>query len=311
MCAGARVRGVLSPAARGCGQALDGAAAARPSFCRFWRPSWRRRCRPRTPTRTPSSGATVSGDTWPRSIGNRRAAPCRRRTRCCWPRSCSHRCATRWIPIRSGWATSDRSWRRPLRPMAERLKASRRDTELARQMLLAMRYVLPSQRPNRRRPRLARRDFLDDALRLAELVSDAETTDATLAGQPDHPPGAAPDALADAQIGEDELPPELESTLEGGRRGRGRERRGRGDRQDSGSGAHGAQRGRRPGRRRTRHRPRVARGAARGIARVAGAAPTGVPGCRDLRRPLGRHRRLNRGPARSAAYRVGSATPAA
>ena len=69
-------------------------------------------------------------------------------------------------------------------PLVERLKASRRDAELARQMLLALRYVLPSQRPNRRRPRLAGRDFLDDALRLAELVSDAEGADATVAGRP-------------------------------------------------------------------------------------------------------------------------------
>src|SRR3569623_1612737 len=69
-------------------------------------------------------------------------------------------------------------------PLVARLRASRRDAELTRQMLLALRYVRPSQRPNRRRPRLAGRDFLDDALRLAELVSDAEAQDAALAGRP-------------------------------------------------------------------------------------------------------------------------------
>ena len=72
----------------------------------------------------------------------------------------------------------------PIAPLIERLRASRRDAELTRQILLAMRYVLPSKRPRRPRPRLAGRDFLDDALRLAELVSDAEALDATLAGQP-------------------------------------------------------------------------------------------------------------------------------
>ncbi|MBC8133770.1 MAG: hypothetical protein H7X95_12370, partial [Deltaproteobacteria bacterium] len=124
------------------------------------------------------------------------------------------------------------------------LKASRRDAELTRQMLLALRYVLPSKRPNRRRPRLAGRDFLDDALRLAELVSDAEATDATVIGRPildvagpnvrdgdaletsvDALAGDVP-AAADGQS-DDDLPPELESTLDRDRDRR--RRRGRGD----------------------------------------------------------------------------------
>ena len=135
----------------------------------------------------------------------------------------------------------------------ERLKASRRDAELTRQMLLALRYVLPSKRPNRRRPRLAGRDFLDDALRLAELVSDAEAVDAALVGRPiievNSAATGAPsgdgagdsDAIAAAQLAggvgvdglpgeefsEDELPPELESTLD--RDCDRRRRRGRGD----------------------------------------------------------------------------------
>ena len=126
-----------------------------------------------------------------------------------------------------------------IQPIMERLKASRRDAELARQMLLALRYVLPSQRPNRRRPRLAGRDFLDDALRLAELVSDAESIDAAVVGRPivdTNPSNALQDAelTADAAEGsetsvppsEDDLPPELESTLDRDRR---RRNRGRGD----------------------------------------------------------------------------------
>jgi poly(A) polymerase len=120
-------------------------------------------------------------------------------------------------------------------PLVERLKASRRDAELARQMLLALRYVLPSQRPNRRRPRLAGRDFLDDALRLAELVSDAEAANAAIAGRPivdanasaEEPQGSVTEGgAADGaeQLLDDELPPELESTLDRDRRDR---RRGR------------------------------------------------------------------------------------
>ncbi|MES1165746.1 MAG: polynucleotide adenylyltransferase PcnB [Verrucomicrobiota bacterium] len=125
-------------------------------------------------------------------------------------------------------------------PLMERLKASRRDAELTRQMLLALRYVLPSQRPNRRRPRLAGRDFLDDALRLAELVSDAEAAEPTLAGRPIVDVGADSlrDAVSDATTAtaadggaeDDALPPELESTLD---RDRDRRRRGRGGRSEA------------------------------------------------------------------------------
>src|SRR5450432_344500 len=135
-----------------------------------------------------------------------------------------------------------------IQPIMERLKASRRDAELTRQILLALRYVLPSQRPNRRRPRLAGREFLDDALRLSELVSDAESLDAAVSGRPivatsgaETGAETAPETLGetggtlDAATGndsgldalsEDALPPELESTLDRDRR---RRNRGRGD----------------------------------------------------------------------------------
>ena len=119
-------------------------------------------------------------------------------------------------------------------PLLDRLKASRRDAELTRQMLLALRYVLPSQRPNRRRPRLADRDFLDDALRLAELVSDAEAAEPAIAGKPFV--GTGPVALSEgsegegdnAQLSDEELAPELApiDTRPGRHRGRrDRERR--------------------------------------------------------------------------------------
>jgi poly(A) polymerase len=68
--------------------------------------------------------------------------------------------------------------------MLEQTKASRREGELARQVLLAMRYIFPSSNPSRRRPRLAGREFLDDALRLHEIVSDAEAMEPEIAGRP-------------------------------------------------------------------------------------------------------------------------------
>jgi hypothetical protein len=84
-------------------------------------------------------------------------------------------------------------------PALDRLRPSRRDSELARQILLALRYILPSKRP-RRRPRLSHRDFFDDALRLAEIVSDAEGVDTTLVGRPIIAEGTTADAIAVPRI---------------------------------------------------------------------------------------------------------------
>lgn len=103
-------------------------------------------------------------------------------------------------------------------PIFERLKASRRDAELARQILLAMRYLFPSSQPNRRRPRLAGREFLDDALRLHELVSEAETMEPEIAAHPEVLEGQPPGPPADEEIPAELLGP---SPSERGR-GRGR-----------------------------------------------------------------------------------------
>jgi poly(A) polymerase len=100
-------------------------------------------------------------------------------------------------------------------PIVERLKSSRRDAELARQILLAMRYLFPSSQPNRRRPRLAGREFLDDALRLQEVVTDAETVEVELVGRPVISEGAPAGQPAD-----EELPPELLAPDPGERHGR-------------------------------------------------------------------------------------------
>ena len=88
-------------------------------------------------------------------------------------------------------------------PALERLRPSRRDAELARQILLALRYVLPSKNPTRRRYRLDGREFADDARQLAEIVADAESVDVTLVGQPIVDEGAP--ATAAAPSGDEEL----------------------------------------------------------------------------------------------------------
>lgn len=128
-------------------------------------------------------------------------------------------------------------------PLIERLRASRRDAELTRQMLLALRYVLPSQRPNRRRPRLAGRDFLDDALRLAELVSDAEAQDAQIAGRPivGSGPPAPSEGGDEILLSDEELAPELAPVDSRGGRWRGRRDRER-ERRSGGGDAHPAPR---------------------------------------------------------------------
>ncbi|HEY6477550.1 MAG TPA: polynucleotide adenylyltransferase PcnB [Polyangia bacterium] len=68
-------------------------------------------------------------------------------------------------------------------PALERLRPSRRDSELARQILLALRHLLPSKNPGRRKTRV-NGEFAGEARRLAEIVVDAESAEATVAGRP-------------------------------------------------------------------------------------------------------------------------------
>ena len=111
-------------------------------------------------------------------------------------------------------------------PALERLKASRRDAELARQVLLAIRYILPSKQPRRKRPHLAGREFFDEALRLCEIISDAEALAPELGGRPIIAEGADAGAAGPAEDADsDDFAPELEPL--DGDRGR-RRRRGRG-----------------------------------------------------------------------------------
>ena len=109
----------------------------------------------------------------------------------------------------------------------DRLRPSRRDSEFARQILLAIRSILPSRNPRRKRPRTMAREYLDEALRLAEVVSDAEAADPTLAGRPIIAEGTPPvseselEAEVDAAIeAADVAPPESFRHRGGGERGR-------------------------------------------------------------------------------------------
>jgi poly(A) polymerase len=109
-------------------------------------------------------------------------------------------------------------------PIVEQVKASRREAELALQILLAMRFVMPSSNPGRRRPRLAGREFMDDALRLQELVADAEALAPELVASPLVSDGEATTISAEA---EERLARELETPGEFERRRGGRGRGGR------------------------------------------------------------------------------------
>jgi poly(A) polymerase len=110
----------------------------------------------------------------------------------------------------------------------ERLRPSRRDSEIARQILIALRNILPS--PTRQRRRV-RPEFVDEALRLAEIVSDAENADPALVGRPiigDGPVVAEPEP-------EEDLPPLETDGYDPGRGRYGRRgREGRGDRDRGG-----------------------------------------------------------------------------
>ena len=174
-------------------------------------------------------------------------------------------------PDSTGIGDVGRTVAQAIAPLIERLKASRRDAELTRQMLLALRYVLPSQRPNRRRPRLAGRDFLDDALRLAELVSDAESQEPAIAGRPiaGSGPPAPSEGGDETPLSDEELAPELAPIDTRGGRWRGRRERERERRAGLGGGGREPQAG-------------GAVPATPAPARVIGPAPMGAPTSQPL-----------------------------
>jgi len=118
--------------------------------------------------------------------------------------------------------------------IVEQLKATRRDAELARQILLGSRYLFPSIDPQRKRPNLENRDFYEHAQRLVEIVTDAESSNPALVGKPLPAPEGSAAAVAD-----EALPPELQPSAE--RPGRRRGRRDRRPAQPSAQGRTGEQ----------------------------------------------------------------------
>src|SRR3954467_15141942 len=91
----------------------------------------------------------------------------------------------------------------------DRLRPSRRDTEITRQILIALRNILPA-KSGRRKGRPPSREFLDEALRLAEIVSQAEAADSTLAGRPIIAEGMPPVSDAELEAEAEELAVTLE-----------------------------------------------------------------------------------------------------
>lgn len=111
-----------------------------------------------------------------------------------------------------------------VQPFFDRLKVSRRDSDLCRQILLALRFLLPGSRARRQRDRLANRPFFQDALWLASIVARAEGVEPVTADDTAEAPG-------DSTGADEELPPELLVDVEetGHRRDRHRGRGGHPD----------------------------------------------------------------------------------
>lgn len=120
-----------------------------------------------------------------------------------------------------------------VQPILDRLKASRRDTELCRQILLTVRYLLPSSRQQRPPSRLSGRPFYQDALWLSKIVARAEgQLPAEGLAQSVAEPAvevAAPTPVMPElpETPDDELPPELLADVDSDGRER-RDRYGRG-----------------------------------------------------------------------------------
>ena len=91
-------------------------------------------------------------------------------------------------------------------PALDRLRPSRRDSEIARQIMLDLRRILPS-KTGRRRKSQHSREFVDEALRLAEIVSDAEAADTSLAGRPVIAEGTPPVSEGDLEAEVEDMRP--------------------------------------------------------------------------------------------------------
>jgi poly(A) polymerase len=120
-----------------------------------------------------------------------------------------------------------------VQPILERLKASRRDSELCRQILLALRYLLPGSRARRQQERLANRPFYKDTAWLAAIVARAEGAELPAGLEAD-----SPETSTDASETDEDLPAELLVDVDGDG---GRDRRDRRGQRERGRSAGGAQ----------------------------------------------------------------------
>jgi poly(A) polymerase len=124
-------------------------------------------------------------------------------------------------------------------PALERLRPSRRDSELARQILLSLRFMLPGGNPHKRQEHRGR-EVYEDSVRLVEIVVDAESVEPAIAVE--RPPGfdaAAEPVGAALDLEDGVLASDFESPdVDGGRRRR-RGRRGQGRRDQTGEGRGG------------------------------------------------------------------------
>ena len=297
--AGARLRGVLPAAARGRGQALDGAAAgdraARDPGARAGaRPQGRTRTREEAALRRArllglSGGARsiVGGAPGPAvervAAGGAGAAAAARRAGSRQQRRARRRAAGQ---RRRSRRRSTGCGRRGATPRSRGRSCSRCATSCPR-------------RAGAGKARPPSREFLDEALRLAEIVSQAEAADAGLAGRPIIAEGVPPVSDAELEAEAEELAGTLEPAPAEPYRHRDRDR-------DRRSGPSRRLRWRlavagrqRPGRDGppppapsfAADGPRRARG---GGAQPRHSVPPHVPGHRRLRRPLELARRLTR-----------------
>jgi len=132
-------------------------------------------------------------------------------------------------------------------PVLDRLKASRRDSELCRQILLTLRYLLPSNKPQRQRARLANRPFYQDAAWLAAIVARAEGVELPALEEAPAVETTVDNAALDA-----ELPPELLVDVDDSGRGRRDRHRNRGPRPEAATPASVSAQAREPRREETR-----------------------------------------------------------
>ena len=151
---GARLRGVLSPLARRAPPSARWSCWSRWTCSSSWSPSWPAASRASRPTTRRPCAGRACGATWRRSIARRRPGRCA-------PSNALILAALLLPPLRDSLDPDSNGVRdvgqlvaQAIAPALEHLRPSRRDSELARQILLALRHLLPSKNPRRRKTKV-------------------------------------------------------------------------------------------------------------------------------------------------------------